>query len=137
MSQQAGHGGGAARALAFNDHPAERQVGWCARDAQALLSGRDEQHPIGLARDIAGDAPRRQALDEQRLDGTVQVRAGYRARVSHQYLEACSSMSEIIADISPGCRMGASGGIGAGHAALSLASEARMRASAAASTLAS
>ena len=34
----------------------------------------------------------------------------------HQYLEACSSMSEISADILPGSRSGASGGMGAGQA---------------------
>ena len=35
-AQQAGDGGGAARALALGHHPAERQVGGRARDAQML-----------------------------------------------------------------------------------------------------
>ena len=46
-------------------------------------------------------------------------------------------MSETSADISPGCRMGVSGGMGAGHAAFSFASALRMRSRAAASTLVS
>ena len=59
VAQQARDGGDAARALALGHHPAERQVGGRPRDAQALVARRDEQRPVGLARDVADDAPGR------------------------------------------------------------------------------
>ncbi len=62
----------------------------------------------------------RQAADDALPSRGRGVRALARP-VGHQYLEACSSMSEISADILPGSRIGFSGGIGAGQAVFSSA----------------